>query len=170
MTDKGNEKSQTSAPRSLGGKILVPYDGTIYSDNAVKVAVEYARLIKGAEVTLLYVVPEVHLPPSHGYGMRLPGIKSTREYLKEVYQKIKSDASDMLSQKKQEFVDAGIGVHIKVTIGGPTEQILATASDEGTDLIIMGSMGRSGIARLKTLGSVSRSISERSPCAVMLVH
>jgi nucleotide-binding universal stress UspA family protein len=103
--------------------------------------------------------------------MRLPDVKSTKEYLKELYQKMKSDASEMLNRKKQEFTDGGVNnVRVKVTIGNPVEQILAMATAEKADLIIIGSIGRSGIARLKNLGSVSRSISERAPCPVMIVH
>jgi nucleotide-binding universal stress UspA family protein len=154
----------------LTTRILVPYDGSKWSDKAVRQAVKHAKLLE-AEVTLFHVVSEVHPPPSFSYGMRLPDIKSTKEYLKELYQKMKNDASEMLNRKKQEFTDAGVkNVRVRVSIGNPVEQILATASTEKADLIIIGSIGRSGIARLKTLGSVSRSISERAPCPVMIVH
>lgn len=134
-------------------------------------AIEHAKLLKGAEVTLFYVVPEVHPPPSYSYGMRLPDVKSTKEYLKELYQRLKNDASEVLNKKKKEFTDAGIdNVHTRVSVGNPAKQILAMAAAEKADLIIIGSIGRSGIARLKTLGSVSRSISERATCPVMIVH
>jgi nucleotide-binding universal stress UspA family protein len=152
-------------------KILVPYDGSKWSDKAVRQAVEHAKMLKDAEVTLFYVVPEVHLPPSYSYGMRLPDVRSTKEYLKELYQKMKNDASEMLGRKKQEFTDAGVNsVRTKVSVGNPVKQILAMATTEKVDLIIIGSIGRSGIARLKNLGSVSRSVSERASCPVMIVH
>jgi nucleotide-binding universal stress UspA family protein len=152
-------------------RILVPYDGSKWSDKAVRQAVEHAKLLRDVEVTLFYVVPEAHPPPSYSYGMRLPDVKSTKEYLKELYQKMKSDALEMLSRKKQEFADGGVSdVRVKVSVGNPVKQILAMASAEKADLIIIGSIGRSGFARLKALGSVSRSISERAPCPVMIVH
>jgi nucleotide-binding universal stress UspA family protein len=155
----------------LTARILVPYDGSKWSDKAVKQAVEHAKLLKDIQVTLFYVVPEVHPPPSYDYGMRLPSVKSTKEYLKELYQRMKSDASKLLDRKKKEFTDAGVkNVSVRVSVGNPVEQILAMATAEKADLIIIGSIGRSGIARLKTLGSVSRSISERARCPVMLVH
>ena len=155
----------------MTARILVPYDGSRWSDKAVKQAVEHAKLLKGAEVTLFYVVPEVHPPPSFSYGMRLPDVKSTKEYLKELYQRMKSDALEVLGKKKKEFTDAGIdNVHTRVSVGNPAKQILAMAAAERADLIVMGSIGRSGIARLKTLGSVSRSVSERATCPVMIVH
>jgi nucleotide-binding universal stress UspA family protein len=103
--------------------------------------------------------------------MYIANVKSTKEYLKELYQKMKSDASQMLNKKKQEFTDGGVhNVRIKVSVGNPVKQILATATTEKVDLIIIGSIGRSGIARLKNLGSVSRSVSERASCPVMIVH
>jgi nucleotide-binding universal stress UspA family protein len=154
----------------MTSRILVPYDGSKWSDKAVRQAVEHAKLLN-AEVTLFHVVPEVHPPPSYGYGMRLPDVKSTKEYLKELYQKMKSDASAMLSRKKQDFTEGGVNdVRVRVSVGNPVEQILSMATAEKIDLIIIGSVGRSGIAKLKTLGSVSRSISERAPCPVMIVH
>lgn len=155
----------------MTARILLPYDGSEWSDKAVKRAVEHAKLLENPEVTLFYVVREVHLPPSFEYGMRLPNVKSTREYLKELYQRMKNDGLEMLNRKKQEFTDAGINnVRTKVSIGRPAEQILAMASAEKTDLIILGSGRRSGIAKLMTLGSVSRSVSERARCPVMIVH
>ncbi len=152
-------------------RILVPYDGSKWSDKAVKQAAEHAKLLRDTEVTLFYVVPEVHPPPSYNYGMRLPNVRSTKEYLKELYQRMKNDASEMLNRKKKQFTDVGVdNVLVKVSIGNPVKQILEMATAEKSDLIIIGSIGRSGIAKLKTLGSVSRSVSERAACPVMIVH
>jgi Universal stress protein family len=38
------------------------------------------------------------------------------------------------------------------------------------DLIIMGSIGLRGINKIKTLGSVSRRVSEMASCPVLIVH
>ena len=155
----------------LSARILVPYDGSKWSDKAVRQAIEHAKLLKDAEVILFYVVPDVHPPPSFSYGMYIANVKSTKEYLKELYQKMKSDASQMLNKKKQEFTDGGVNnMRTKVSVGNPVKQILAMATTEKVELIIIGSIGRSGIARLKNLGSVSRSVSERASCPVMIVH
>jgi nucleotide-binding universal stress UspA family protein len=120
---------------------------------------------------LFHVIAEIHLPPSFSLGMHLPNIKSTGEYLKTLYGMIKSDAMELLNRKKKEIIEKGVGnVRTKVSVGHPAEQILALAKAEKADLIIIGSVGRTGIAKLKTLGSVSRSISEGAPCPVMIVH
>jgi nucleotide-binding universal stress UspA family protein len=103
--------------------------------------------------------------------MHLPNTKSTREYLKELYARMKNDATALLDRKKKEIIEKGVGnVRTQVSVGHPAEQILAQAEAEKADLIIIGSVGRTGIAKVKTLGSISRRISERAPCPVMIVH
>ena len=77
----------------------------------------------------------------------------------------------MLTKKKKQYESQGISIIIKVIVGGsPSDKILELAEDEKVDLIVVGNVGLSGISRVKTLGSVSRSISERAKCPVMIVH
>jgi nucleotide-binding universal stress UspA family protein len=38
------------------------------------------------------------------------------------------------------------------------------------DLIVIGNVGRSGISKIRMLGSVSRRVGERAPCPVMIIH
>jgi nucleotide-binding universal stress UspA family protein len=156
----------------LSNRILVPYDGSEYSNKAVRHTVEYAKsLSKDAEIILINVLPEIHLPPSYDYGMRISYVKSTKEYLKELYQRMKTPALEMLERKKDEFKDAGINnVRTRVSIGNPVEKILDLASAEKVDLIVIGSVGLSGISKLKALGSISRGVSERAKCPVLIVR
>jgi nucleotide-binding universal stress UspA family protein len=44
------------------------------------------------------------------------------------------------------------------------------ANEEKSDLIIIGSIGLGGVSKIKALGSVSRAVSERAKCSVMIVH
>jgi nucleotide-binding universal stress UspA family protein len=44
------------------------------------------------------------------------------------------------------------------------------AIEENVDLIVMGNVGLSRFSKLKALGSVSRNVSERAKCPVMLVR
>lgn len=156
----------------MSSRILVPYDGSEYSNKAVRQTIEYAQsLSKEAEIILMYVVPEIHLPPSYDYGMKISYVKSTKEYRKELYQQMKMRALEMLDRKKDEFKDAAINnVRTRVSMGNPIEKILDLASAEKVDLIVIGSIGLSGISKLRALGSVSRSVSERAKCPVLIVR
>jgi nucleotide-binding universal stress UspA family protein len=156
----------------LSNRILVPYDGSEYSNKAVRQIIKYAKsLSKDAEIILMYVVPDIHLPPSYDYGMKISYVKSTKEYRKELYQQMKMRALEMLDRKKDEFKDAAINnVRTRVSMGNPIEKILDLASVEKVDLIVIGSIGLSGVSKLKSLGSVSRSVSERAKCPVLIVR
>lgn len=114
-------------------KILLPYDGSNPSDKAFDYAVKFVNNIKNsAHVTLVYVIPEIHLPPS--YGLKLTYLKTTSEYLKESYQSMRSDAISMLEHKKREFeahVTAGgkitFNIHVPYGRRNPADTILGYA-------------------------------------------
>jgi nucleotide-binding universal stress UspA family protein len=156
----------------LGTRILVPYDGSESSDKAVLYTIQYAKsLSKDAEIILMYVVPEIQLPPSYEYGMRISYVKSSKEYRKEVYQQLRNRGLDMLERKRDEFKEAGLrNVGTRVSVGNTAKEIIGLASAEKVGLIVIGSQGLGGISKLKALGSVSRSVSERAKCPVLVVH
>jgi nucleotide-binding universal stress UspA family protein len=54
--------------------------------------------------------------------------------------------------------------------GQISNAIIEFAAQEKIDLIVIGNVGSSGLSKIKTLGSVSRSVSERAPCPVMIIH
>ncbi|HEY7108246.1 MAG TPA: universal stress protein [Nitrososphaeraceae archaeon] len=85
-------------------KILLPYDGSVPSDRAIKQVIEFTKLLsKQPTVILLHVISEIHLPASYDYGMRISYVKSAYEYRKEIYQQLRMAALEMLNRKKNEF-------------------------------------------------------------------
>jgi nucleotide-binding universal stress UspA family protein len=54
--------------------------------------------------------------------------------------------------------------------GNVSEEILKIAKQKLVDLIVIGSQGLHGINKIKTLGSVSRKVSELADCAVLIVR
>jgi nucleotide-binding universal stress UspA family protein len=162
-------------------RLLVPYDGSRPANHAVKHAFNIAKMgvmqTTTKEVHLLYVVQEIHVPPSYDYGMRLYSYslqeltKTTPEYVKEVYQDLKNKAMDMLKAKSRELKESGdIAIKTHVLLGDSADKIIEFANGENIDLIIMGNVGLRGISRIKALGSVSRRVSEMASCPVLLVH
>ena len=47
---------------------------------------------------------------------------------------------------------------------------MEVAEEEAADLIVMGSIGLTGLSKLRALGSASRAVSERARCPVLIVH
>ena len=163
---------------SMFKNILLPYDGSNPSDKALDYAIKFANDNKNnLLVTLLYVIPKIRLPPSYDYGLKLPTVKTSKEYLKELYQNMKSDALNMLEHRKNEF-EARITESSRITLStqvlydrrNAAETILEFAKKEKSDLIIIGSTGLGGFSKIKALGRVSRMVSERAKCPVMIIH
>lgn len=155
-------------------KILVPYDDSEPANRALDHASNIAKMSGQSEVILLYVIAEY---PSYHFIERparsiKTGEKTTlSQYLKEVYELIEERANDVLERKKEEIKKSvGIEIRTKILTGHISNTIIDFAAQEKIDLIVIGNVGRPGISKIRTLGSVSRSISERAPCPVMIIH
>jgi len=64
----------------------------------------------------------------------------------------------------------GITIKNVILYGNPQDKIVDYANEEKVDLIVMGNVGLSGLSKLKALGSVSRNVTERSNCSVLIVR
>lgn len=157
-------------------KILVPYDGSEPASRALNHAVDIAKSAgrDKPDVILLHVIAEF---PSHHFIERparsiKTGEKTTlSRYLKEVYELMQDSAEDVMVKKKDEIKKfSDFEIKTKILAGHVSLTIIDFAKKEKVDLIVIGNLGRSGLSRIRTLGSVSRSVSERASCPVMIVH
>jgi nucleotide-binding universal stress UspA family protein len=174
-------------------KILVPYDGSKPSENALQQAIQLANLsfssattTENIQIILLHIVEEIHIRiPNLYFGVRILAGKPVKEFFKEVYEEMRNEALKMLEDTKKRIESSIIvnnnkkdmtlvkstSVNSQVIIGNPAEVIINVANNkEKVDLIIMGSTGLKGISKVRVLGSVSRAVSENANCPVMLVH
>jgi nucleotide-binding universal stress UspA family protein/CBS domain-containing protein len=65
--------------------------------------------------------------------------------------------------------DAAVPVEHRLVEGDAATEILHLAQEEGCDLIVVGTQGRTGLSRL-LLGSVAEQVVRRSPCPVLTVR
>ncbi len=155
-------------------KILVPYDNSEPSNKALDHAVNIAKMSEGSEVILLYVIAE--FPTYHFIERPARSIKTgekttVSQYLKEVYELMEESANDVLDKKKEDIKKTtGLEIGTKLLTGHISNSIIDFAAKEKVDLIVIGHVGRSGMSKIRSLGSVSRSVSERAPCPVMIIH
>ena len=154
--------------------ILVPYDGSDMSDKALDKAVEIAKLIKDSKIIIIHVIPEIPTP-IFLKEIRSPktGIRITfSEYMESLYEQMKSETKEKLDERKEKYSSKfGLDIEIYITVGKPTEKILEYASNRKADLVVLGSTGITGISKFfKGLGSVSRNVSEKVSCPVLIVR
>lgn len=165
----------------MPSKILVPYDGSKPSDEALRWATRLSEAIQSGEsaceIVILHIVPTVPATPL--FVERPVKTREGRqvlfsEYVKTLYAEMQTRAGEMMERKKkdvEEMTNGKATVRTIVQIGDSiVDEICSIAKKEKADLIVIGNVGLSGLSKLKTLGSVSRGVSERAPCPVIIVH
>jgi nucleotide-binding universal stress UspA family protein len=152
--------------------ILVPLDGSLLAAQALPHAQAIAQRAQ-AHISLLQVVPELRsLVPEPGLmssGAFPLQRMAADEQLKAIQEQWQRYAYDTLHAQVQTFAEAGIDATATVEIGAAAETIVAYATEQGVDLIVMSTHGRSGLTRWLH-GSVAARVIHTTPCPVLLVR
>jgi nucleotide-binding universal stress UspA family protein len=159
-------------------KILLPYDNSRPSENALNYTIELVKNLKGQqqqEIILLNVIKLYDDSMSSFLSRRIQSPKTgdtitLEQYLKDITIEMKIDAKKMLEDKIKRIESSGFTLTSIVLYGNAAEEILKFSQLEKIDLIVMGNVGLTGISKIKTLGSVSRNVLENSKCPVLIVH
>ena len=145
-------------------KALIATDG---SDIACDAAARAKHLLHPTlDITLLTVVP----PPVMPVAAPVTGIEAapiaTPETTEELTEAYREEAEASLDRTAR-----GLGVDVarRVEYGDPAAEICRVASDEGFDVIVVGSHG-SGFMKRVLLGSVSQHLLHHAPCPVLVVR
>ena len=77
-------------------------------------------------------------------------------------------AQDMVAIEKR-VTQSGLPARATIEVGVPSQRIEALAAQTGASLIVMGTHGRTGFARI-ALGSVAEAVVRAAPCPVLTVH
>ncbi len=132
--------------------ILHPTDFSDRSEHAFKLACALARDY-GARLVILYVEHATII--AYGEGVVPPNPELLAEEMKE-------------SLDRLTVPDPIIRVERRLEEGEPVTEILRVARESAADLIVMGTHGRTGLARL-LMGSVADQVVRRAPCPVVTV-
>ena len=141
-------------------KILVPTDFSEYSDKALKQALDIAKQYN-AKVFLLHVIhSELH--------QCVVDYCLSQEQMDQLQNQMTSGAQASLDQQLAKFAQSKeVEVTTDVKLGIPYEAILKEEQEKGIDLIVIASLGRSGIAKY-IIGSVARNVLKGAKCPVLL--
>jgi nucleotide-binding universal stress UspA family protein len=149
-------------------RILVPYDGSKYSEKALTRAIELSHNLD-SEIFLFSVIYSDYISPPGGL-LRLTRTKSEKETMKKWTELVRIDREKMLKLAVKRCEEKGISSSFSMAHGNVVNEILKFVEKKKISLIVIGSLGLHGIGKLKTLGSVSRKISEEAKCPVLLVR
>ena len=112
-----------------------------------------------SEVVLVHVFvpPLVYGEPTAGVGAA------------EIYEKSERWVEETLSTWAGSARAQGISVRTLVRTGTAHEEIAALATEERADVLVMGTHGRTGLARV-LIGSVAERVIRFAPCPVLTVR
>ena len=145
-------------------RILLPLDGSFFSETAIPYAVEMARG-SGASLTLLAVTEVPNVPSDRPADIK----PSWEEYREALIQEARQQADEYLSRVKSEIEDKKVKVSCQVVVGDIADGICKVADCEKMDMVVMATHGRTGVSRL-VFGSVARRIADESKQPVLLVR
>lgn len=148
--------------------ILVPFDGSKFSQRALDEAIEISRNFGSKLDIVMAVSSPVIEPPGMFFGTirGVPMEKALDQYVDIAYER----AEHILQETVEYCRKKGIKANYKIIADKPGKAILDFSKRKGIDLIVMGSKGLKGIEKVKVLGSVSRHVLENSVCPVLIVH
>jgi nucleotide-binding universal stress UspA family protein len=149
--------------------ILVPHDGYDMSDKALKYATEIAKGLN-MSIKLIRVVEEVLdvSTMSHWNNIKRARVKRDVEKLRaQIREKEYKKLEKLVSLANSRAVEAS-----SLVLGGDAaEKIVSTIKKENPYLVVIGSnkLKLKGLLKIRTLGSVAKKLTEKSPRPVLIV-
>ncbi len=138
-------------------KIMIATDGSVCSRLAANYGIELAKLSRGT-VYAVYVIPKDYFSS-----------KAVDFDWKRVYESLRTEGYGALNYIKGIGEMEGITVESVLLEGHPADELIRYAEENGMDIIVMGTLGKTGLDRL-LLGSVAGHVTRHSKVPVMVVR
>jgi nucleotide-binding universal stress UspA family protein len=150
-------------------RILVPFDGSKFSKNALNEAIKIAQMTDGVIYLCTIISMGNIVPPGSLLG--LVKSASTGDLQRRLIRSAKIQAERLEQSQVSYCKSKGVKAYYKIIVDGNiAEEILKIAKKKAVDLIVIGSQGLHGVSKIKSLGSVSRKVSELASCPVLIVR
>jgi nucleotide-binding universal stress UspA family protein len=152
------------ARRSSLRRVMLASDGSSFARTAEEVVTSWTAF---ADTQIEVVsVASLTMPWSSGTAVGYPesdvNLAETSAAVIDEFRAIAVNAANRLN-------DAERHASARTVQGDPAAELLRVAREEDTDLIVLGTHGRTGLRRLLA-GSVARNVMLHAPCSVMVVR
>jgi len=137
--------------------IVIATDGSENSRKAISYGIKIAKL-SGATVYAIHVVDTLSVVSEIW--------TAGKELIQELMIK---DGKKILSETKKIIEDSGVEVKDVLLDGHPGEEIIKFAENNNIDLIVMGTLGATGLEKF-LMGSVAEKVVRHSKVPVMVVR
>lgn len=150
-------------PVKLPSSLLVGTDFSPCSEKALAWAVAVAERL-GAKLTLLHVMAP---PPALGGALPEAAVYEAAEWSNLLREQ--RDLMDGALEDAARKYHGRVEIDLRLEEGHPVETLAAVAEELDSDLVVVGSHGRTGLQRLVT-GSVAERVVRHVPRAVTVIH
>jgi len=146
-------------------KIMIATDGSDCSNLAIDKGIELARL-SGGTVYAVYVMSTAYLFDMDGGAY---SSVSTNPYWESIREALKNQGQQAVDCIKSLGKAKGINVKSILLEGNPSNELIRYADEEKMDIVIMGTLGKTGVDRI-LIGSVAGNLTRHSKIPVMVVR
>jgi nucleotide-binding universal stress UspA family protein len=137
-------------------RILVPIDFSEHSKNALRYAINFAKIFQ-SKLHLIYVLEPVIYPADFSMGqIAFPSMDV----------ELDSRAKEELDKLAEREVGPQVPYETIVKTGKPFVEINESAAELNIDLIIIASHGESGVEQI-LFGSTAEKVVRKAPCPVL---
>jgi nucleotide-binding universal stress UspA family protein len=140
-------------------KILIGIDGSPHS----KAALDYVKNMTWPKETKVIVLA-VSIPII-AYTMVDAGGFT---WMQSAEEEMSAQVQALAARAEGELRDTGLSTEARIVKGDPRDALVDTARSLHADLVVVGSHGRTGLAKL-VLGSVATHVVTHAPCSVLVV-
>ncbi|MCL5024625.1 MAG: universal stress protein [Nitrospirae bacterium] len=151
-------------------KILIAVDDTKGTKNAFSMCTHVCSCIRPETVVLVYVEKLEGRSLMDDVLLSVSEMNTLKQVLEgtEYQEALDKRAQGILGYYRKALEDRGVtGIKTVVRKGHPAEEILATAREEGAEMIVIGARGKRTTHLF--MGSVSREVANSAEVPVLLV-
>ena len=127
-------------------------------------AVEFVKKMKWPKDTRFVVLSAVS-PMAMAYA---EAYVPSPAYALEISNELLKSHEETAANAERALRNAGFETEAKVLNGDPRDVLVELAQNEGADLVVVGSHGRTGMAKM-IMGSVATHVVTHAPCSVLVV-
>ncbi|HTM46959.1 MAG TPA: universal stress protein [Polyangiaceae bacterium] len=158
-----NQTAKAPTTRALT-HVIAATDFSELGDRAVLSALRLAKVQPKSELHVIAVAF------GEGNGLRMPWGDTSQLYSQaEAEQQMKERIANLIAPEAEAASGHVESINVYLSIGNPAEQIVRLAQTVDAELVVVGTHGRTGFARL-VLGSVAEAVVRNAPCAVLVIR